>query len=132
MSQLSIQAAHPLRMASTRNINTPGNYALEQRQYQQNQRYNLYAHSQWGLAYSTNLCGRGLLPGQLPRDAQSQNPIDIESFLRGTNLTNLVNPSDCLVPKLKTLESVDIYKAPSGVLMPLPLVIERNRPFPCP
>jgi len=118
-------------MASTRNINTPGNYALEQRQYKENQQYNLYKNSQYGEAWSTRLPGNGLLPGQLPRDKLSYNPVQIESFLFGINSTNLVKPEPCLVPELAKLETVNIYEN-KPTLMPLPLVIERNRPFPCP
>jgi hypothetical protein len=118
-------------MASTRNINTPGNYSLEQRQYKQNQQYTLYKNSQYGEAYSTKMPGNGLLPGQLPVEKLSGNPIQIESFLFGINSTNLVNPEPCLVPELKCLETANIYAKPATI-MPLPLVIERNRPFPCP
>jgi len=118
-------------MASTRNINTPGNYALEQQQYKHNQQYNLYKNSQYGEAYTTNLPGNGLLPGQLPANKLSHNPIQIESFLFGINSTNLVKPEAPLVPELTHLESVNIYtKQPT--IIPLPLVIEKNRPFPCP
>ena len=46
-------------MASTRNKNTPGNYHLEQKQYQGSNQYNLYTHSQHGEAWNTNLCGNG-------------------------------------------------------------------------
>ena len=49
-------------MASTRNRNTPGNYNLEQRQYNQSETYTLYPNSQYGAAYNTRLPGNGLLP----------------------------------------------------------------------
>ena len=118
-------------MASTRNINTPGNYALEQRQYKNNEQYNLYKNSQYGEAYITKMPGNGLLPGQFPVNKLSGNPIQIESFLFGINSTNLVNPEPALVPQLKCLETANIYEKPATI-MPLPLVIEKNRPFPCP
>jgi hypothetical protein len=118
-------------MASTRNINTPGNYALEEKQYKHAQQYSLYKNSQYGEAYSTKMPGNGLLPGQLPANQLSRNPTEIESFLFGINSTNLVNPEPPLVPELKCLETANIYKKPANI-MPLPLVIEKNRPFPCP
>jgi len=118
-------------MASTRNINTPGNYVLEQRQYKQNEQYNLYKNSQYGEASSTKYAGLGLLPGQLPVDKLSYNPIDIEGLLFGIGSTNLVNPIAPIIPQLKTLETANIYVKQQNI-MPLPLVIERNRPFPCP
>lgn len=118
-------------MASTRNINTPGNYSLEQLQYKKNEEYNLYKNSQYGEAYSTKYAGNGLLPGQLPVNKLSYNPIQIETFLFGINSTNLVEPAQPVIPELKTLEFSNIYNN-QPTIMPLPLVIERNRPFPCP
>ena len=117
-------------MASTRNKNTIGNYRLEQAQYKGNEEYNMYKNSQHGEAVHTHMPGLGLLPGQLPRDKLSHNPIQIESFLFGINSTNLVNPEPCLVPELNRLSVVNAYEPQStSVIMPLPLVIERNRPF---
>jgi len=118
-------------MASTRNINTPGNYALEQKQYRENEQYNLYKYSQYGEAYNTMLPGNGLMPGQISYNKLSYNPVQIESFLFGINSTNLVKPEAPLVPEFKTLETVNIYEN-KPTIMPLPLVIEKNRPFPCP
>ena len=53
-------------MASTRNINTPGNYNLEQRQFKESAGYTLFPNSQYGAAYNTKLPGNGLLPAQIP------------------------------------------------------------------
>ena len=116
-------------MASTRNRNTLGNYKLEQQQYMENEQYNLYKNSQHGEAVRTTLPGNGLGIAQISRDKLSYNPIQIESFLFGINATNLVNPEPCLVPQFKILQTTDIYKN-KPTIMPLPLVIERNRPFP--
>lgn len=119
-------------MASTRNINTPGNYCLEQREYKQSTNYTLYANSQYGAAYDTKLPGNGLNPGQMPDNKLSNNSTDIESFLFGINSTNLVNPAPCFTPELKMLPSANLYnKTPT--IMPIPLVINNNqRPFPVP
>jgi hypothetical protein len=119
-------------MASTRNRNTPGNYCLEQRQYQDSANYTLYPNSQYGAAYNTRLPGNGLLPGQIPWNKLSYNAADTESFLFGINSTNLVNPAPCFVPEITKLESTNIYEN-NPVLMPEPLVMEKNqRPFPTP
>ena len=119
-------------MASTRNINTSGNYCLEQREYKQSENYTLYANSQYGAAYNTRLPGNGLLPAQIPWNKMSYNAPDIESFLFGINSTNLVQPAPCLVPELKTLQSANIYEK-GKTFIPEPLVIEKNqRPFPVP
>jgi len=117
-------------MASTRSINTPGNYYLEQKQYHDSKQYKLYKNSQYGEAWNTNLCGNGLLPGQLPREKLSYNPVEIESFLFGVNSTNLVNREPPLIAQLISLPDVNIYNKNTTILMPLPLVVEKNRPYP--
>lgn len=119
-------------MASTRNINTPGNYCLEEHSFRQSSNYKLYANSQYGAAYDTQLPGNGLNPGQIPDNKLSNNGTDIESFLFGINSTNLVNPAPCFSPELKNLSSVNLYKK-EPTLMPIPFVLDTNqRPFPRP
>jgi hypothetical protein len=117
-------------MASTRNINTPGNYCLEQKEYKHFENYTLYPNSQYGAAYNTRLPGNGLLPAQIPWNKLSYNAADTESFLFGINSTNLVNPAPCFVPEISQLRSANIYNK-DNTLIPEPLVIEKNqRPFP--
>ena len=111
-------------MASTRNKNTPGNYYLEQQKYQESKQYNLYKNYQYGEAWNTNLCGNGLLAGQIPRDKLSTNPVQIESFLFGINPTNLVNPQEPTTANLIQLQPIDIYTKPNTI-MPNPLVVEK-------
>jgi hypothetical protein len=119
-------------MASTRNINTPGNYYLEQREYKQSENYKLYPNSQYGAAYNTRLPGNGLLPGQIPWNKLSCNAPDTESFLFGINSSNLVNPAPCFFPEIRQLSSANIYEKES-TFIPEPLVVEKNqRPFPIP
>jgi len=119
-------------MASTRNLNTPGNYNLEQRQFKHSETYTLYPNSQYGAAYDTKLPGDGVNPAQIPWNQLSYNAPDIESFLFGINSTNLVKPAGPLYPELKTLETANFFKK-EAVLMPEPLAVEKNqRPFPTP
>lgn len=119
-------------MASTRNVNTPGNYCLEMAEYANSERYTLYPNSQYGSAYHTNLPGNGLNPAQIPGNKLSENATDVESFLFGINSTNLVKPAPIFVPELKTIESVNIYKK-ENVFIPEPFVVPKNqRPFPIP
>ena len=119
-------------MASTQNINTPGNYFLEQKQYKDNENYTLYPNSQYGAAYNTRLPGNGVNPGQIPWNQLSHNAVQIESFLLGINSTNLVNPQKPLVPELKTLETANFFEK-GPILIPEPLVVQKNqRPFPVP
>jgi hypothetical protein len=116
-------------MASTRNINTPGNYNLEQREFKQSEIYTLYSNSQYGAAYNTRLPGNGLMPAQIPWNKLSYNAADTESFLFGINATNLVNPAPCFVPEITKLASTNIYEK-GPIFVPEPLVIEKNqRPF---
>jgi hypothetical protein len=119
-------------MASTRNKNTPGDYCLEQKRYQDSTTYALYPNSQHGVAYNTRLPGNGLLPSQISWNKLSYNAADTESFLFGIGSTNLVNPVPCFTPEIAKLDSVNIYEK-GQVFMPEPLVIEKNqRPFPVP
>jgi hypothetical protein len=119
-------------MASTRNKNTPGNYCLEQKQFNNSATYTLYPNSQYGAAYNTSLPGNGLMPAQIPWNKLSYNAADTESFLFGINSTNLVNPAPCFVPEITKLPSHNIYEK-GTIYMPEPLVIENNqRPFPVP
>lgn len=119
-------------MASTRNRNTPGNYYLEQKKHKQTEIYTLYANSQYGAAYNTQLPGNGLLAGQMPWNKLSHNAANTESFLFGINSTNLVNPAPCFVPEITNLSSANIFEKGS-IYIPEPLVIEKNqRPFPIP
>ena len=117
-------------MASTRNINTVGNYNLEQRQFKQSEVYTLYPNSQYGAAYNTKLPGNGVNPAQIPWNQLSYNAPDIESFLFGINANNLVNPAPPLVPELKCLQTANVFKT-APVIMPIPQAIPKNqRPFP--
>lgn len=118
-------------MASTRNINTPGNFCIQQREFNQSSAYTLYPNSSYGAAYDTKLPGVGLNPGQIPDNKLSKNSTDIESFLFGINSTNLVNPAPCFYPELNCLKSANLFKK-DPVIMPKPLVITPQRPFPVP
>jgi len=119
-------------MASTRSINTQGNYYLEEKEYKQSRNYTLYENSQYGAAYNTQLPGNGLNPAQIPWNQLSNNAVEIESFLFGINSTNLVKAAPPLVAQFKNLKSANIFsKEPT--LIPEPLVVEKKqRPFPCP
>jgi len=117
-------------MASTRNKNTPGDYCLQQKQYNHYSNYTTYKNSQYGEAYKTNLAGNGLNPGQIPANKMSYNAPDIESFLFGINSTNLVKPAPTFVPELSKIDSFNIYEK-EPVFIPEPLVVEKKqRPFP--
>ena len=110
-------------MASTRNRNNALNYQQEQRQQTHASDYVLYPHASSGSAYTTCLPGHGLLPGRLPRDQLSFNPVDTESFLFGIGSTNLTQPSPpTFVAHLTPLSTANIY-TPHPVVYPEPLIL---------
>jgi len=119
-------------MASTRNNNTPGDYCQQQKSYKQSLGYNQYQYSQVGRAYKNALPCMGITPSHMPREAFSQNSIEIESALFGINSTNLVNPQKPVIPQLKQLPGVSYFER-LQTFMPEPLVVEKyQRPFPVP
>ena len=116
-------------MASTRNINTPVNYRLEEHKYKSARNHVLYENSASGSAYNTQLAGNGLNPGNMPWNKLSTNSSDIESFLFGINSTNLVNPAEPLKPELANLSSFNVFEK-GPVYMPDPFVVDKyQRPL---
>ena len=115
-------------MTSTSNRNYNGNYEAEQKQYLDHLAYQQYIHNSNGQAYTNNLPGIGLLPGQIYSANLSRNNIDVESFLRGTGSANLVNPESSLVdvkPDLISLDSLNIHeKLP--VILPKDIIVVQN------
>jgi len=119
-------------MASTRNNNTPENYRLQQRSYCLAYKYTDYEHSQYGAPYSIAIPCLGITPSHMSRDTLSNNAVDIESFLRGTGSTNLVDPKPPVIPELKTVDGVSYFER-LPLFMPQQLVVEKNqRPYPIP
>jgi hypothetical protein len=117
-------------MTSTRNINSRGDYKLEQRQFDLARIYTGYKHSAQGCAFKPSIPSIGITPGHMARNTLSNNPIEIESMLFGIGSCNLVTPQKPIKPDLKKVPtSVFFDRLP--VHMPKPLVIEHNqRPYP--
>ena len=117
-------------MASTRNINTRGDYDLEQQKYKIGTNYNSYLFAAQGRAFQPSIPTIGLMPNRMPRNTLSTNSVDIETMLFGINSTNLVKPQKPIRPQLKSIPtSVFFDRLP--VHMPKPLVVENNqRPYP--
>ena len=119
-------------MASTRNINTPSDYCLQQRSFWEARSYDFYKYSQYGHTPNPSFTCVGYTPSHMPRDTLSKNPIEIESALFGINSTNLVQPQPPIKPQLKTIPTKQFFER-TPLIMPKPLVIEHNqRPFPIP
>jgi len=119
-------------MSSTRNKNTPQNYCLEQRDNSLADIYSHYAHSSYGNAYENAIPCLGITPSHMPRNALSDNPVEIESFLKGIGSTNLVYKVSPVTPQLKTIPMKGYFDR-IPLLMPEPMLVEQNnRPFPIP
>ena len=111
-------------MASTKNRNTQSDYKLEQLQNTNHLENNLYIN--YGRPNSE--CFPELYnPSKLSRDALSNNPVDIESTLRGIGSSNLVKPCETPTPSLRTLPIKPFFDRPQAVVMPYPLVYENNQ-----
>jgi hypothetical protein len=113
-------------MASTQNINTPGDYELEQKAINQQFDSVTYTYSACGRPHLNYLAGKGLLMGGMPSRQLSDNYYDIESYLRGIGSTNLVKPMSPVVPELLTLQSLNIIET-KKMQIPEPLVIRPNQ-----
>tara|TARA_B100000282_G_C31728923_1_gene489927 strand:- start:211 stop:579 length:369 start_codon:yes stop_codon:yes gene_type:complete len=116
-------------MASTRNLNTYGNYNLEEEQFRKMRDYNTYIHSSCGPPHSIGIAtGGSMPPSKMYRDSLSRNAIDIESRLFGIGSTNLVKPLAPVYPSLKPINDVTFFVRPKMIL-PAPLKIEGNQRF---
>lgn len=119
-------------MASTRNKNTPNDYCLQQRSYNDSLKYNEYKYSQSGRAFENAIPCVGIMPSHMPREAFSNNSVEIESALFGINSTNLVTPQAPVQPELKQLPEKSFFDRMT-MYMPEPMVVEKfQRPFPTP
>lgn len=118
-------------MTSTRNRNTVQDYNLEQKVNKKTIDERLYIHSASARPINESIPSVGYIPSHMSNYALSNNPIDIESTLRGIGSTNLETPCQAPVPSMKNLEFKDFFTRPDSVIMPYPLVIDNNqRPFP--
>ena len=116
-------------MASTRNKNTPGDYALEQWSLKRQFQKTTYHHGAQGKAFGTMYAGNGLIGGRMHGRDLAQNDCDIESYLFGIGSTNLVKPKSDPVPEFKSLNSLNMIHKKETIL-PESLIIEPNqRPF---
>ena len=119
-------------MASTRSINTPGNYYLKQQATQHGSSY--LTDRQY--AYPTRVlrAGTGLLQGYMGNAVLAQNPQDIESFLFGIGANNLVAPSTSpFEAQLVDHRSWTMLENRVPLVMPADLVVQNDqRQYPMP
>jgi hypothetical protein len=111
-------------MASTRNKNTLGDYALEKQQNQGIIDFNTYRS--YGVPLNTYFSGDGLLPGRVASENLSSNSCDIESMLRGIGATNLESPQSPATPDIKELKSLSIIDR-IPLYVPRTLVVDPNQ-----
>ena len=116
-------------MASTRNINTPGDYRQTQAALEARRAHVAYA----GARVCDTVClpGNGLLAGRMGHAQLAHNGADIEAFLFGIGASNLVAPPPRLEPQMRALKSLSIISR-GEVVLPEPLVVrplQRPRPL---
>lgn len=111
-------------MASTRRINNPADYEIEQ--HSNNNKINYLTTQEYGVPNRTFLPGNGLLQGRVASENISSNGTDIESSLFGIGSTNLVQPRPDVVPNIFPLNSLNICDRKKNIL-PKPLIIEPNQ-----
>lgn len=117
-------------MASTRNKNTREDYCLQQLSYKMSREHIEYEHGSAGIAYNNSLPCLGFNPSQLPWNALSYNPCDIESSLFGINANNLVNPQPKVEPNLKSLPMQSYFER-NQLIMPEKFIVSMTqRPMP--
>jgi hypothetical protein len=109
-------------MASTRFRNCPGDYKIQER--------NKANAREWvSYDYKTNasiLPNAGINMGRIPAYLLSNNQADIDSFLKGTYFNNLEDPRRGFTPRIKKVKEVSYFEK-DPVLMPEPLIVERNQ-----
>jgi len=114
-------------MASTRNKNTPGDYAAQQTINQGGDDYYAYSKSSfYGVPTNTYFAGDGLVGMKAPHRNLSQNYSDVESYLYGIGSTNLVSPKPDPTPDIYACKSLNIFVKPE-VQVPAALVPQADQ-----
>ena len=115
-------------MASTRNVNMPGEYRMQQAALEARRAHIAYEGSV--VSETTYFPGDGLLAGRVASAQLAHNGPDIEAFLFGVGASNLVEPAAPLDPRLRPLKSLSIVVRRDAVL-PAPLAVRpAQRPGP--
>jgi hypothetical protein len=118
-------------MASTRNRNTPGDYALEQRSIALNNDYMSYDKSSYyGTVTDTYFPGNGLVGMKTAGMNLASNSADIESQLFGIGSTNLVEPRRPIAPDVYQLKSLNVADRVPLVLSDKFSLQPNQRPMP--
>ena len=113
-------------MASLKN--SPGEYCLEQKGFQQQGQYLTYKYSQ--IPLNTKLPGLGINVGNMRggyfNNVLSNNASNIESHLYGIKQIDLTQPKTTFVAELNKLPEQKWVKTPR-VFVPEPLVVQKDQ-----
>lgn len=94
-------------MASTRNLNTPGDYLLEKQLNQGILQQRLY--DGFGTNRQAGFFTDGANPSKMHSSHFSSNSTDIESMLRGIRSTNMEGPSFQVAPLFKPMGETSYF-----------------------
>ena len=119
-------------MAATRNKNTPSDYCLQQKSYQESRDWINYKHSTYGTTYKNAIPCLGYTPSHMPWNTLSNNPVDIETQLFGINSTNLVHLQAPMPPQLKTVPMIPFFETIPLIKSPNVPILSSQRPYPIP
>jgi hypothetical protein len=119
-------------MASTRSINTPGNFYLKQQATQHGASY--VTDRQFAYPNQVLTAGTGLIQGYMGNAVLAQNPQDIESFLFGIGANNLITPAATpFQAQIMDHSAWTMLDRRVPLVMPRDLVVEPNqRQYPLP
>ena len=115
-------------MASLKN--SPGQYCLEQKGFEQQGQYLTYKYSQ--IPLQSKLPGLGINAGSMRggyfNNVLSNNASNIESHLYGIKQIDLTKPKTQFVAQLNKLSEEKFFKTPRDkVFVPEPLVVHKNQ-----
>ena len=109
-------------MASTRNRNTPGDYAIETAAYTKQEKFTTKHQSVGEMYFPDN----GLLGHKCPSHLLSNNSADVESFLFGIGSTNLVQPKGEVNAEMKTKKFLSIADR-TPLIMPETFTVDSHQ-----
>lgn len=114
-------------MSSTRNLNSRGNYCLEQHNRRVLNDRRFYFYGEQSRAFDPAYPELFYRQGYMPPDNFSYNPTDIESQLKGIGSNNLVDPKRDVNPEFKQLPTIPFFKTPRKIepLQFFPLINQR-------
>lgn len=121
-NKIKIYILNIYKMTSTRNRNTESDYKLEQLQNTNHIENNLYVN--YGRPTTECFPEIGYTPSKLSRDCLANNPIDIESTLRGIGSSNMIKPCETPTPSLRNIDFKPFFDRPKAVIMPYPAIFD--------